>query len=151
MPSAPSRATPDMSSSSCTPPKSGASTRTPAISKMTKNELLQEALRLGLLVHQSWKTEEIKAVIVEHRMEHMESDPAYLMKSISKMSLSEMKAKADSLGVQYNDKVTKGNLMRAIRQSANTPGNELMKIGKFRGYEFQEIPPGYGEWALKEV
>ncbi|CAE7251257.1 RE2, partial [Symbiodinium sp. CCMP2456] len=123
----------------------------PAISKMSKTELLSEANRLGLVVHRSWTVEEIKATIMEHRM----NDPAYqqaaTMKSITNLTLAELKAKADTLGVVYPTKITKGNLLRLIRDFVSTPGTELMKIGRYKGFEFQEIPRQYGMWAAREI
>ena len=55
--------------------------------------------------------------------------------------------KAAEMGVEFPAGVTKGNLLRLIRDSLATPGSELMKIGKYKGYEYQEIPSSYGEWA----
>ncbi|CAE7529466.1 GIP, partial [Symbiodinium pilosum] len=96
-------------------------------------ELLSEATRLGLAVHRTWAVEELKAVIMEHRE-----------------SLKE-KAKATDLGIDFPTGTTKGNLMRLIRDSINTPDQELMKIGKFRGFQFVEIPESYCEWAVREL
>ena len=59
--------------------------------------------------------------------------------------------KATEMGVEFPDNITKGNLLRLIRDSLKTPGTELMKIGKYKGFEFQEIPSAYGEWASREV
>ncbi|CAE7525074.1 RE2, partial [Symbiodinium sp. CCMP2456] len=128
-----------MSSSGCRPPP---------IHKMNKVELLAEANRVGVLVHHRWTVEEIKAVIQEHRMEN---DPGSAMKSITNLTLDELKAKANNLGVMFGERITKGNLIRLIRDHTNTPDQELMKIGRFKGYEFGEIPKAYGEWASKEV
>ncbi|CAE7504439.1 RE2 [Symbiodinium natans] len=125
--------------------------RPPAINKMSKTQLLAECNRLGLVVHHGWSCPEIKAVIMEDRMNKAESEPGYIMKSIAKLNLPELKQKADSLNVQYPSNVTKGALLRLVRESLNTPATELMQIGKFRGYEFGEIPDSYGSWALKEI
>ncbi|CAE7907645.1 unnamed protein product [Symbiodinium microadriaticum] len=104
--------------------------RPPAISRMTKVELLAEANRIGVLVHHRWTNEEIKAAIQEHRMEN---DPSTVMKSITKLTFDELKVKATRLGVSYGDRITKGNLIRLIR------------------FEFGEIPSTYREWASKEI
>ena len=57
----------------------------PAISKMSKTEVLSEANRLGLVVRRSWTVEEIKAT-----MEHWMNDPAYqqaaTMKSVTNLT-----------------------------------------------------------------
>ena len=118
---------------------------------MTKTELISECGRLGLVVHRSWTCEELKATIMEHRMNDPTQKQASLMKSVTSLTLAELKEKADELGVMYPEKVTKGNLLRLIRDANSTPGSELMKIGKFKGYEFQEIPRQYGMWAAREV
>ncbi|CAE7866875.1 RE1 [Symbiodinium sp. KB8] len=121
------------------------------ISKMTKPQLLQECLRLGLTVHNSWSPEEIKAVIMEHRQKYKEEDATERMKRMSHLTMPELKAKASALGVDFPANVTKGNLLRLVRDSINTPDNELMKIGKHRGKEFREVPWEYGRWASAEV
>ncbi|CAE7634004.1 RE2 [Symbiodinium sp. CCMP2592] len=123
----------------------------PAISSMTKAQLLQECERVGLVVHRTWTVEEIKAVIQEYRMTNAASQPGHQMKSITSLNLPELRIKADELGVEYNHTTTKGNLLRLIRDSLSTPGTELMKIGKYKGFEFQEVPRGYAEWASREV
>ncbi|CAE7418332.1 GIP, partial [Symbiodinium pilosum] len=121
------------------------------INHMTKTQLLEEAGRLGVLVHHSWSAIEIKAVIMEAREAQKERDPTERMKRISHMTLSELRMKANELGIDYSNSTTKGNLLRLIRDSLNTPDQELMKFGKFRGYQFCEIPKSYGEWVLREM
>ncbi|CAE7615546.1 GIP [Symbiodinium sp. CCMP2592] len=134
---------PSMDSSPCNPPV--------AISKMTKPQLLAECIRLGLTVHKSWSSEEIKAVIMEHRERMKDGDATEKMKRLAHLTMEELKLKARELDVAFPEKITKGNLLRLVRDSLNTPDNELMKIGKFRGMEFREIPWQYGQWASNEV
>ncbi|CAE7427315.1 GIP, partial [Symbiodinium pilosum] len=118
---------------------------------MTKTQLLEEAGRLGALVHHTWSATEIKAVIMEAREAQKEKDPTERMKKISHMTLPELRMKATELSIDYSNSTTKGNLLRLIRDSLNTPDQELMKFGKFRGYQFCEIPKSYGEWVLREM
>ena len=63
----------------------------------------------------------------------------------------ELKMKADELKVGHGPNVTKGNLLRMIRESVNTPDQELMKVGQYRGYEFREVPESYARWASEEL
>ena len=121
------------------------------ISRMTKPQLLQECLRLGLTVHHSWSPEEIKAIIMEAREKAKDQDATERMKRISHLNMPELKLKATELGVEFAPSITKGNLLRLVRDSLNTPDNELMKIGKHRGMEFREVPWQYGRWASNEV
>ena len=100
------------------------------ISQMSKAELLSQATRLGLVVHRTWAVEEIKAVIMEHRESLKEKDPVEQMRRVTHMTLSQLEAKATDLGIDFPTGTTKGNLMRLIRDSINTPDQELMKIGK---------------------
>ncbi|CAE7304830.1 GIP, partial [Symbiodinium sp. KB8] len=111
----------------------------------------EECVRLGLTVHRTWSPEEIKSVIMEHREARKDSDATEKMKRISQLTLEELKEKAKELSVEYPARITKGNLLRLVRDSLNTPDNELMKIGKHRGLEFREIPWQYGQWASNEV
>ncbi|CAE7202636.1 unnamed protein product [Symbiodinium microadriaticum] len=114
-------------------------------------QLLSEANRLGLVVHRTWSCEELKAVIQEHRMNDATSNAGHQMRSVTNLTLPELKVKATELGVQFPSNITKGNLLRLVRDHVGTPANELMKIGKYKGWEFQEIPKEYGMWAAREV
>ena len=109
--------------------------------------ILQECLRLGLTVHRSLGSEEIKAVIMEFREKAKDQDATGRMKRISRLTMPELKLKAQELGVEFPAGITKGNLLRLVRDSLNTPDNELMKIGKHRGMEFREVPWQHGRWA----
>ncbi|CAE7255789.1 GIP, partial [Symbiodinium sp. CCMP2456] len=123
----------------------------PPITKMTKVQLLEECTRVGLVVHRNWSIEEIKAVIQEHRMANSATSPSYRMKSITNLTLPEPKMKADELGVLYPAKIAKGNLLRLVRDHVATPATELMKIGRYTGWEYGEIPRQYGMWAAREI
>ena len=61
---------------------------------MSKTRLLQECWRVGLAVHRSWTVEELKAVIQEHRIETVSSQPSHQMKSITRLNMPELKMKA---------------------------------------------------------
>ncbi|CAE7528745.1 Copia protein [Symbiodinium microadriaticum] len=99
----------------------------------------------------TWSPEEIKSVIMEFREARKDTDATEKMKKISQLTLDELKEKAKELNVEHPSRITKGNLLRLVRDSLNTPDNELMKIGKHRGLEFREIPWQYGQWASNEV
>ncbi|CAE7689238.1 unnamed protein product [Symbiodinium sp. CCMP2592] len=123
----------------------------PPISKMTKTQLLAESSRLGLVVHTSWTVEELRAIIREHRESKTMQDDKVAMRGLSSLTMPELKAKATELKVEFPSNITKGNLLRLIRDSVNTPGNELITFGKHRGKEYQEVPDAYGRWAVHEV
>ena len=123
----------------------------PALSKMNKTELLAEAVRVGLVVHRTWSNEELKAILREYRENHKDEDGKIAMRGLAGLTLPELKAKADSMAIHYPSGITKGNLLRLIRDNVNTPGNELMTFGRYRGFEFQEVPTSYGEWAVMEA
>ena len=106
---------------------------------------------MGVIVHHSWGVTEIKACIMEAREAEKNADPTERMKRISHMNMPELWAKANELGIDYASTTTKGNLLRLIRDSLNNPDQELMKIGKFKGYQFCEIPQSYGEWTVREL
>ncbi|CAE7217070.1 GIP [Symbiodinium pilosum] len=110
-----------------------------------------EANRTGVIVHHTWGVTEIKACIMEARNAAKAADPTEQMKRVSHMSLPELRAKASELKIDYANTTTKGNLLRLIRDSLNTPDQELMKIGKFKGCQFCEILKSYGEWVVREL
>ena len=90
---------------------------------MSKTQLLEEAGRVGLVVHHKWTVEEIKAAIQEHRMNDPNAHPSHKMKSVTQLNMPELKLKAAELGIS----------------------------AKYKGWEFGEIPNQYGMWAAREV
>ena len=66
---------------------------------MSKTQLLEEAGRVGLVVHHKWTVEEIKAVIQEHRMNDPNAHPSHKMKSVTQLNMPELKLKAAELGI----------------------------------------------------
>ena len=122
-----------------------------SISAMKKTELLAEANRLGMTVHPSWTTTELKAVIREHLGMINEGDVGNQMKKINSLNLPELRAKAQELDVDLPERATRGLILKLIRASLNTPANTLMTIGRWRGSEYREIPSSYGRWAVEET
>ncbi|CAE7492417.1 GIP [Symbiodinium natans] len=121
----------------------------PAISKMTKAQLLEECNRVGLLVHHSWSVEELKSCIQEHRQAHQEVGAR--MTRLHQMNMEQLRLQAKELGIQFVSKTSKGSLLRMIRDNINTPAETLMPIGKWKGLQYKEIPKEYGEWCLQEL
>ncbi|CAE7255000.1 RE2 [Symbiodinium sp. CCMP2592] len=71
-------------------------------------------------------------------------------KGLSGMKLADLKMEADRIGVIYDSKVTRGTLMRHIRDYHETPDNTIMQIGRYKGNAFFQIPRQYAEWACRE-
>ena len=115
--------------------------------QMTKTELLAEANRLGLAPHPDWTAVELRSAITE-----MIGDQkgGTLPKGLSSMKLQELKEEAEKIGLEYGEKVTRGALIRNIRDYHDTPSNTVMTIGKHRGNTYAQIPLSYGRWADAE-
>ena len=115
--------------------------------QMTKTELLAEANRLGLAPHPDWTAVELRSAITE-----MIGDQkgGTLPKGLSSMKLQELKEEAEKIGLEYGEKVTRGALIRNIRDYHGTPSNTVMTIGKHRGNTYAQIPLSYGRWADAE-
>ena len=65
------------------------------ISRMTKPQLLQECLRLGLTVHHSWSPEEIKAIIMEAREKAKDQDATERMEADLPLEHARAQAEGD--------------------------------------------------------
>ncbi|CAE7840260.1 EIF4E2, partial [Symbiodinium sp. KB8] len=115
--------------------------------QMTKQELLAEATRLGLAPHPDWTAVELRSAIVEMTQDLRTSS---VPKGLSSMKLQELKDEADKIGLVYGEKVTRGMLMRNIRDYHATPDNTVMTIGKHRGNTYSQIPGSYARWADAE-
>ncbi|OLP87351.1 hypothetical protein AK812_SmicGene31431 [Symbiodinium microadriaticum] len=124
----------------------GMSSRAPW--QMTKTELLSEANRLGLAPSARWTVEELKSAIVEAKKDLNEDST--VPKGMSGMKLAELKAEADRIGVMYASGVTRGTLMRHIRDYHETPDNTVMNIGRYRGSAYFQVPLSYAQWADQE-
>ena len=105
--------------------------------QMSKQELLAEATRLGLAPHPDWTAVELRSAIVEMTQDLRTST---VPKGLSSMRLQELKDEADKIGLVYGEKVTRGTLMRNIRDYHATPDNTVMTIGKHRGNTYSQIP-----------
>ncbi|CAE7245906.1 unnamed protein product [Symbiodinium sp. CCMP2592] len=117
------------------------------VSRMTKAQLLQEALRVGATVHHTWTVVELRATIRDHIDTFHEKTSGQKMKGLSSMNLPDLKEKAREMGVMVPDKITKGNLLRLIRSTLSTEGDMIMTIGRWKGSLYREIPDSYGSWA----
>ncbi|CAE7435682.1 unnamed protein product, partial [Symbiodinium sp. CCMP2456] len=126
------------------------STTTP-LSRMTKAQLLSEAVRVGAAVHHSWTVPELRATIRDHVDTYQEKTASQKMRGMSSMKIEDLRKKAKEMGVDVPDKVTKGNLLRLVRTSVSTTGDMVMTIGRWKGSLFRDIPNSYGKWALEEI
>ncbi|OLP87671.1 hypothetical protein AK812_SmicGene31085 [Symbiodinium microadriaticum] len=121
------------------------------VSRMTKSQLLAEAVRVGATVHHSWTVPELRATIRDHVDTFMEKSASQKMKGLSSMKHGELVAKAKEMGVDVPDRVTKGNLLRLVRTAVGTTGDTVMTIGRWKGCLYREIPQSYAQWALEET
>ncbi|CAE7388702.1 RE2, partial [Symbiodinium sp. KB8] len=107
-----------------------------------------QANRLGLAPSARWTVEELKSAIMEAKKDLNEDTT--VPKGMSGMKLAELKAEADRIGVMYASGVTRGTLMRHIRDYHETPDNTVMNIGRYRGSAYFQVPLSYAQWADQE-
>ncbi|CAE7353514.1 RE1 [Symbiodinium sp. KB8] len=116
----------------------------PAPWKMSKVELQQECMRLGIPFHAKWTVPELRHLLSEH----YETEPTF-PKRLTSMSLQELRAEAERVGIGFGPKETRGSIMLRIRDSV-APDQTIMTVGRHKGVPFAEIPENYGEWASEE-
>ena len=139
-------------------PKSGALMTSPVKVKglwdFTKQELLNEAQARGLWVNPKWTVPEIRSIVQED-MNRGTPNPldakAQLPVGLSKMTVAEMQATAEGLGVEVPPRATKRTIMRLIRDNAGGGSQLVMSFGRYKGYLYSETPMGYRKWAMAEV
>ena len=105
----------------------------PAISRMSKTQLLEEAGRVGLVVHHKWTVEEIKAAIQEHRMNDPNAHPSHKMKSVTQLNMPELKLKAAELGIEFPSNVTKGKPVAAYPRQLCDPSDGVDEDRQVQG------------------
>ncbi|CAE7610734.1 RE2 [Symbiodinium sp. CCMP2592] len=120
----------------------------PGLSGNVVAELLAEATRLSLNPMTTWTVEELRSAITESKA--IDKAEKGVPKGLSGMKLADLKMEADRIGVIYDSKVTRGTLMRHIRDYHETPDNTIMQIGRYKGNAFFQIPRQYAEWACRE-
>ncbi|CAE7510826.1 GIP [Symbiodinium sp. CCMP2592] len=113
--------------------------------------LISEALRVGATVHHTWSVQELRATIREHIDTYTEKTASQRMRGLSSMTMPELTKKATEMGVHVPEKVTKGALLKLIRDTVSSPGDTIMTIGRWKGSLYTEIPDSYGSWAAAEV
>ncbi|CAE7917780.1 RE2 [Symbiodinium sp. KB8] len=119
-----------------------------AISAMKKPELLEELKRHGVPVHPKWTVPELRSVLGEERAKKQGTTP---QKGLSSMTLDELRTTAEELRIDYPKTANKGALMRMIRDTTQDVSERLMTFGRYKGYLYREVPPGYRRWAREEV
>ncbi|CAE7239737.1 GIP, partial [Symbiodinium necroappetens] len=119
-----------------------------AISAMKKPELLEELKRHGVPVHPKWTVPELRSVLGEERAKKQGTTP---QKGLSSMTLDELRTTAAELHIDYPKTANKGALMRMIRDTMQDVSERLMTFGRYKGYLYREVPPGYRRWAREEV
>ncbi|CAE7367423.1 GIP, partial [Symbiodinium microadriaticum] len=119
-----------------------------AISTMKKPDLLEELKRHGVPVHPKWTVAELRSVLGEERAK---KQGTVQQKGLSSMTLAELRTTADELNINYPTSANKGALMRMIRDTTQDVSERLMTFGRYKGYLYREVPPGYRRWARDEV
>ncbi|CAE7295005.1 unnamed protein product, partial [Symbiodinium sp. CCMP2592] len=103
------------------------------LSQMTKAQLISEALRVGATVHHTWSVQELRATIREHIDTYTEKTASQRMRGLSSMTMPELTKKATEMGVHVPEKITKGALLKLIRDMVSSPGDTIMTIGRWKG------------------
>ncbi|OLQ15724.1 Copia protein [Symbiodinium microadriaticum] len=115
--------------------------------KMNKAQLLQECLRRGLAVNNKWTCTELKTVLTADK-EYANKEQG-VPKGLSSMTLNDLRAEADRIGLEVGPKETRGSLMLRIRDAA-CPDDTVMVVGRFKGNTYKDIPENYAQWASDE-
>ncbi|CAE7487110.1 GIP, partial [Symbiodinium necroappetens] len=122
-----------------------------SIWKWNKQELVNEALRVGITIHPKWTVPEIRSVIMEHRAQTSNAVEDATPKRLGSMTLEELKTTAAEHNINLPTRVTRGQAMRLIRDATEDLSHKVMTFGRYRGWTFADTPEGYQEWAIAEV
>ena len=118
---------------------------------MKREELVRELRELQVPVHPNWTVPELRATLIEQRPGQTPTREQHALKGISKMSLEELKIKAVEADLEMPPKVTRGWLIKALRDNLQPEGDQVMTFGKYKSWMFKEVPFSYQEWAMKET
>ncbi|CAE7254046.1 GIP [Symbiodinium natans] len=120
--------------------------------ELTKAELYEEAESRGLWVNPSWSAPEVRSLIREDIDRASSVTPATMIPpGLSKMTLEMLIQTVTEMNIEIPPRASKGMVMRLIRDGAGGGDQHVMTFGRYKGYLFTETPPGYRQWAMREV
>ena len=111
---------------------------------MKKEELLAKLRELGLRVSDKETVPELRSLLIEQLPDKVK------VVGLSKMTVDQLKGKCAAEGIDVPAKVTKGWMLRQLRQQV-FEDTEVVTFGMYEGHMYGEVPQDYMEWALKEV
>ena len=109
----------------------------PSLWEMRKDAIIAELRGSGVACHDRWTLPEVRAMLQEQRKERAPPTEDDRVKGISKLSLRELIAKRQECKVTL--------------PATQTPGEQVVNFGKFKGWMYKETPQGYRQWAQAEV
>eukprot|EP00439_Symbiodinium_sp_Y106_P042821 s897_g5.t1 len=119
--------------------------------RANKKELIEMAHALKITVYEGWTIGEIRHLIQEHRKANNLMNTSEVPKGLGGMTLTELKNKAQELGIEVPTNATKGYLQLAIRDRNKGADEEVVTFGRYRNHLYREVPEGYLSWAIREV
>ena len=118
---------------------------------MNKVELATELRGYQIPCHDKWLVRELRTMVMEQRKAREGPKEDHVLKGLSRLNLEELVEKAKKEGLTIPPKPTRGALMAMLRVSTQSPGDQVMPFGKFKGWMYKETPKGYRDWAVQEV
>ena len=112
---------------------------------MKKAELVEELRRRKATFHESWTVPELRPLLMEYRPTKEKNEPTH------KLSHQALREKCISEGMSLLDRVTRGTMLRTLRDSSAAGPTTLVTFGRNEGYTFSEVPKDYLDWAVQEV
>ncbi|CAL1132729.1 unnamed protein product [Cladocopium goreaui] len=123
---------------------------TPSLWKMKREELVTALEKLGISVRAEWTVPELRATLIEHQ--ETQGTPNPKVKGLTRLTVDELKDKCAAEGIAMPDsKLTRGLLMKLLRENAPPTGDEVVCFGMYKGYLYKEVNEKYLEWAMEEV
>ena len=115
--------------------------------KMNKTELLQECVRRGIATSSKWTVAELRQILTDDNKNQPQEHQSPT--GLSSMNLTQLRAEAQRVGLEWGARDTRGTLMLRIRDHV-APDLTVMTLGRFKGSFYKDIPDQYGDWASDE-
>ena len=121
------------------------------LSRLTKTQLIEKLRSLGQEPENGWTSVEIRSRIGE-LTQRDRSLPLGVNTNSTRM---ELRKKCEELGVNVTDQMTRGQLMRKLRETqedlTRPTDDDVITFGKHNGLMYREVPKEYIDWARTTV
>jgi len=117
--------------------------------KMNKAELVEKLESMGVPLRPDWTVPELRTTLMEE-LEIRGLNKSRLQ-GLTHLCLDDLKKKCSAEGIPLPEKVTRGVMIKLLRESVPPSAEEVVCFGSYKGFMYKEVNESYLRWAMDEV